>query len=72
MSKPTKRVQMEMPEASYERLAWLKEKTEAASYAEVTKNAYRLYAKMIQLAEAGDELYRKDANGNLTRLHLFL
>lgn len=72
MSKPTKRVQMEMPEASYERLAWLKEKTEAASYAEVTKNAYRLYAKMIQLAEAGDELYRKDANGNLTRLDLFL
>jgi hypothetical protein len=72
VSKPTKRVQMEMPEASYERLAWLKDKTEAASYAEVTKNAYRLYAKMIQLAESGDELYRKDASGNLTRLDLFL
>jgi hypothetical protein len=24
---------MEMPEAAFERLAWLKEKTEAASYA---------------------------------------
>jgi hypothetical protein len=63
---------MEMPEASFERLAWLKEKTEAASYAEVTKNAYRLYAKLIDLAESGEELYRKDASGTLTRLDLFL
>ena len=72
MNKATKRVQMEMPEAAFERLAWLKEKTEAASYAEVTKNAYRLYAKLITLAEGGEELYRKDASGNLTRLELFV
>jgi hypothetical protein len=72
VSKQTKRVQMEMPEAAYERLAWLKEKTEAASYAEVTKNAYRLYARLIEMAESGDELYRKDAGGNMTRLEVFL
>ena len=38
MSKATTtRVQMEMPGVAFERLKWLKDKTEAASYAEVTK-----------------------------------
>jgi len=72
MGKATTRVQMEMPQAAFERLAWLKDKTEAASYAEVTKNAYRLYAKLISLAENGEELYRKDADGSFTRLELFV
>jgi len=72
MSKSTTRVQMEMPKAAFERLAWLKEKTEAGSYAEVTKNAYRLYAKMITLEESGGGIYRRDANGEMVRMELFV
>jgi len=57
----TKRVQVDLPEKSYKRLVSLKEKTEAASYTEVVKNALKLYENMI----ANDphtqlHLYRKD------------
>jgi Arc/MetJ-type ribon-helix-helix transcriptional regulator len=37
----TTRVQLELPEPSMERLKALKDKTEAASYAEVIKNSLR-------------------------------
>lgn len=72
--KPTKttRVQLELPERSYERLNVLKEKTEAASYAEVLKNALRLYENMINQVDAGKRLYLKDATGNLIEYELFV
>ncbi len=71
MSKETTRVQMELPERSFERLKVLKDKTEAASYAEVTKNAYRLYERMIDLVESGHTLCLKDKNGNVKELEIF-
>ncbi|HEY4125399.1 MAG TPA: ribbon-helix-helix protein, CopG family, partial [Rhizomicrobium sp.] len=43
----TTRVQLEMPPQAMERLTRLKEKTEAASYAEVIRNALRLYEALV-------------------------
>lgn len=70
--RPTTRVQMELPEASMDRLKRLKEKTEATSYAEVTKNAYRLYERIIALAEEGDDFLARDKHGNIKQLEIFL
>lgn len=51
-----KRIQMEMPPRSVERLKRLQDVTEAASYAEVMKNALRLYEALIEEVEAGNEI----------------
>lgn len=59
----TTRVQLELPEPSMERLKVLKDKTEAASYAEVIKNALRLYEALIGEAEAGNEVLIKSRDG---------
>lgn len=63
MSRPTsdekrelKRVQMDMPVRSIERLKRLQSVTEAASYAEVVRNALRLYEALISEVEAGHEI----------------
>jgi len=63
MEKKTTRVQLELPESSMERLKALREKTEAASYAEVIKNSLRLYEALIKEAEDGSQVYIKDKNG---------
>ncbi len=55
-----------MPALSMERLRKLREKTEAASYAEVVKNALRLYEGVIEETDKGRGLFTKDANGNYT------
>jgi Arc/MetJ-type ribon-helix-helix transcriptional regulator len=49
-----KRVQLDLPEKSLARLQDLKAKTEATSYAEVIKNALRLYESVIAESEAGN------------------
>jgi hypothetical protein len=69
--KDTTRVQIELPPASMERLRVLKEKTEATSYAEVTKNAFKLYERMIELFEGGNTLLVRDPHGNIKELELF-
>jgi len=55
----SKRIQMDMPPRSVERLKRLQEVTEAASYAEVMKNALRLYEALIEEVEAGNEVMVK-------------
>ena len=70
--KETVRVQMELPQPSIERLKALKAKTEASSYAEVTKNAYRLYDMLIEMQETGKSLMVKDADGELSELRVFV
>jgi hypothetical protein len=55
----SKRVQMDMPPRSVERLKRLQVVTEAASYAEVMKNALRLYEALIEEVEAGNEIQIK-------------
>jgi Arc/MetJ-type ribon-helix-helix transcriptional regulator len=67
---PTKRIQVEMPPASLARLRKLQEVTEAQSYAEVVKNALRLYEALIAETEAGSEiLVRRDKA--ISPLHIF-
>jgi hypothetical protein len=43
----TTRVQLEMPPQAMERLQRLKDKTEAASYAEVIRNALRVFEALV-------------------------
>lgn len=66
MDKKTTRVQLELPENSMERLRALREKTEAASYAEVIKNSLRLYEALIKEAEGGNQVCIKSADGSET------
>lgn len=72
MAKETTRVQMELTETSIQRLKRLKEKTEAISYAEVTKNSFRLYEKLIELSEKDVTFYMKDKDGNMKELEIFM
>ncbi|HAC59196.1 MAG: hypothetical protein CMI62_12605 [Parvibaculum sp.] len=55
-----------------ERLQQLKEKTEAASYAEVIRNALRLYEALIQEAERGAEFQVKEPDGTSVPYRIFL
>ncbi len=66
MEKKTTRVQLELPESSMERLRALRERTEAASYAEVMKNALRLYEALIKEAESGNQVCIKSNDGSET------
>lgn len=68
----TTRVQLELAEKSYERLSSLKEKTEATSYAEVMKNALRLYESIIAQHEAGKRLCLRSADGQITEYEVFI
>ena len=70
--KDTVRVQMELPPIAIERLKALKDKTEATSYAEVTKNAYRLYDMIIEMQESGRSLMVKEPNGEIRELQIFV
>lgn len=57
MHNMSKRITFEFPGPAHERLDALKAKTEAVSYAEVVKNALRLYEAMIKEAEEGGHLF---------------
>lgn len=67
----TTRVQLEMPPQAMERLQQLKEKTEAASYAEVIRNALRLYEALIGEAERGAEFQIKGPDGEALPYKVF-
>ena len=67
-----RRVQFDLTPRSMDRLNALKLKTEASSYAEVVKNALRLYEALIEEAEGGKEFLVKDQAGTVTPLRLFL
>ena len=54
-----------------ERLLALKESTEAASYAEVVKNALRLYEAMITEVNNGNELLLKTKDGSSAPYRVF-
>ncbi len=69
---PVKRVQLDLPARSMERLNDLKDMTEAASYAEVIRNALRLYEDMAQKAASGREFLIRDTSGNIAPYEAFL
>lgn len=64
MTKTTTRVQLELPNESMQRLKALRDKAEAASYAEVIRNALRLYESLIAEADSGGKLYTKSGSGD--------
>lgn len=66
----TKRIQVELPPTSLERLRRLQDVTESSSYAEVVRNALRLYEALIDEAEAGNEVLIKRKE-RLSRLQIF-
>ena len=71
MSKTT-RVQLELPDQSFKRLKQLRIKTEAASYAEVMRNALRLYEAMIEEVEQGNSVYIERDGGGTTPIKLIV
>lgn len=64
----TTRVQLEMPPRSMDRLRSLKDKTEAASYAEVLRNALRFYEFIVAEAEQGRVVVTEGKDGKRTVL----
>jgi hypothetical protein len=66
------RVQLDFAPRSMERLSALKAKTEAASYAEVVKNALRLYEALIEETEGGKQFLVRDQSGVVAPFRLFL
>jgi hypothetical protein len=66
------RVQLDFAPRSMERLNTLKAKTEAASYAEVVKNALRLYEGLIEEVESGKTFLIRDENGVISPFKMFL
>jgi len=69
---PKVRVQFDLGPRSVERLNALKLKTEASSYAEVVKNALRLYEALIEETERGNQFLVRDENGAVSPYRLFL
>ena len=69
---PKNRVQFDPAPKSIERLHVLKAKIEAASYAEVVKNAWRLYEALIGEIENRGQFFVRDDRGALTPYHRFL
>jgi hypothetical protein len=68
----TTRVQLEMPPQAMERLQRLKERTEAASYAEVIRNALRLFEALVDEHEKGAEFALKRASGEVVAYKIFV
>jgi len=73
MASPAKkmRVQVDLAPSSYDRLARLKEATEAASYTEVFKNALRLYEYIVETEQQGSELILVREDGSQQPLKIF-
>ena len=68
----TTRVQLEMPPQAMERLQKLKDRVEAASYAEVIRNALRLFEALVDEHEKGAEFSLKRADGEIVQYKIFV
>jgi hypothetical protein len=68
----TTRVQLEMPPQAMVRLQKMKDRTEAASYAEVIRNALRLFEALVDEHEKGSEFSLKRANGEVVQYKIFV
>lgn len=69
--KDLKRVQMDMPPKSVARLRHLQNVTEASSYAEVVRNALRLYEALIDEAESSSEFLIQREDGVPVKFPIF-
>ena len=68
----TTRVQLEMPPQAMDRLQRLKDRTEAASYAEVIRNALRLFEALVDEHEKGAEFSLKNSDGETVAYRIFV
>jgi Arc/MetJ-type ribon-helix-helix transcriptional regulator len=68
----TTRVQLELPPQAMERLQRLKDKTEAASYAEVIRNALRVFEALANEHEQGAEFLVKRKDGTTATYQVFV
>jgi Arc/MetJ-type ribon-helix-helix transcriptional regulator len=68
----TTRVQLEMPPQAMDRLQKMKDRTEAASYAEVIRNALRLFEALVDEHEKGAEFSLKRADGEIVQYKIFV
>jgi len=68
----TTRVQLEMPPQAMERLQKMKDRTEAASYAEVIRNALRLFEALVDEHEKGAEFSLKRPDGEVVQYKIFV
>ncbi len=68
----TTRVQLEMPPQAMERLQKLKDRIEAASYAEVIRNALRLFEALVEEHEKVSEFALRGPNGELVAYKIFV
>ena len=68
----TTRVQLEMPPQAMERLQKLKDRIEAASYAEVIRNALRLFEALVDEHEKGAEFSLKRPDGEVVQYKIFV
>ncbi len=66
------RVQFDLTPRAMALLTELKEKTDASSYAEVVKNALKLYDGLISEVEKGSEFLIRDKNGQVAPFKFFL
>lgn len=68
MAERQHRMQVVLPERSYQRMTKLVELTEAASMAEVIREALRLYEAIVEETEAGAEVEIVRANGDRVKV----
>lgn len=68
----TTRVQLELPPQAMVRLQKMKDRTEAASYAEVIRNALRLFEALVDEHEKGSEFSLRRADGEIVQYKLFV
>ena len=68
----TTRVQLEMPPQAMVRLQKMKDHTEAASYAEVIRNALRLYEALVDEHDKGSEFSLKRTDGETVQYKIFV
>jgi len=66
-----RRVQLDLPPKAFERLVKLKVDTESLTYAEVIRNALKLYAVAVEQYEAGNEFMIKRPDGTIAPALIF-
>lgn len=71
MTVSSKRLNLELSDKTQVRLQDLKTKTEATSYAEVIKNALRLYEAIVLEVEAGNAFMVREPSGKMKEYVIF-
>lgn len=66
------RVQMDLHPGSMSRLRALKKMNDARSYADVMKDALRLYEFFLLEDQKGTKFYTKEHDGELVQIKLFI